>query len=536
MNCAIPSFTWERETRRLAEVLGALSFRDAGGRELSVTEGFSRWRDTAIAVRADRRVCFFVGNGASASLASHFAADLAKNGHIHTQVFSDPVLVTAVSNDCGFHEVFAEPLARMGNAGDMLVVISSSGRSGNVIRAARKAREIGMTVVTVSAMDPANPLRSMGDLNAYVPAAEYGHAETCHAAVLHYWMDRMAHSVAPPDPHRWAVAREIESALAPPPRFDRSRLRLRPLAERRHDLTLTAIRPLVPVSGAEPGLCATAAAIREARRHNAAVLLTAGAHLLRAGVQRYLIDLMERGLVSGIALNGGGMIHDFELALVGATTESVADYVANGQFGLWEETGRINDIAADAARNGQGLGEALGAAIAGGAFPHKNVSILAAGFRLGVPVTIHVGVGHDIVHEHPNCDGAAYGQTSYADFLTFAALVEQLEGGVVMNFGSAVMGPEVFLKALAMARNVAAQDARAIARFTTLVADLRDLPRGAATALDRGRADYYYRPLKTMLVRSVAGGGASHYVQGDHAVTFPRLWTAIGAGAAEAAV
>ena len=146
-------------------------------------------------------------------------------------------------------------------------------------------------------------------------------------------------------------------------------------------------------------------------------------------------------------------------------------------------------------------------------------------------MTVHVGIGYDIVHEHPNCDGAAYGQTSYADFLTFAALVERIEGGVVMNFGSAVMAPEVFLKALAMARNVAAREGRRIDRFTTLVTDLRDLPAGAATALEHKTPDYYYRPLKTMLVRAVGGGGESYYVKGHHAETFPALWTEIIAAA-----
>jgi hypothetical protein len=236
---------------------------------------------------------------------------------------------------------------------------------------------------------------------------------------------------------------------------------------------------------------------------------------------------MKQGYISGVALNGGGMIHDFELALVGGTTESVSRYLADGRFGLWREPGQINDIVTAAAQSGRGLGQAVGESIEKGNFPYKNISILAAGVRLGIPVTVHVGIGYDIVHEHPNCDGAAYGQTSYADFLTFAGLVERLDGGVVMNFGSAVMAPEVFLKALAMARNVAAQEDRTINSFVTLVTDLRDLPAGAATSLEVKTADYYFRPLKTMLVRAVAGGGESHYVKGDHAVTFPQLWTAV---------
>ena len=524
----MPAWTWEQETRWLAETLSALTFTDGAGVSIPAAPAFRTWRDYAVAVRDAHRVCYFLGNGASASLASHLSADLAKNGHIHTQVFSDPALITAVSNDCGYDQVFAEPLRRMLNPGDLLVAISSSGRSPNILRAVEVARAMGATIVSLSAMDADNPLRAAGDLNAYLPAREYGHAETGHAAVLHYWMDCVAATIgvvrdaAPTGP----TANDATERQAPP-RFDRSRLILRPLAERQNDLDLSVMKPLVPVPGADGSLAAVAERIRDARHKGAAVLLMAGAHLLRAGVQRYLIDLMERGYLSGVAINGGGMIHDFEFALAGATTESVARYLKDGQFGLWTETGRINDVVSAGARDGMGLGAAVGAAILDGDYPHKDISILAAGVRLGIPVTVHVGIGYDIVHEHPNCDGAAVGQASYADFLTFAAIVERLSGGVVMDFGSAVMAPEVFLKALAMARNVARQEGRAIDGFTTLVTDLRDLPAGEATALEKHTPEYYFRPLKTMLVRAVAGAGDSHYVKGDHADTFPKLWTAV---------
>src|SRR5262249_23092991 len=135
-------------------------------------------------------------------------------------------------------------------------------------------------------------------------------------------------------------------------------------------------------------------------------------------------------------------------------------------------TGRINDVIRSGAAAGLGLGEAVGRAILDGPFPHKEVSVLAAGARLGVPITVHVGVGYDIIHEHPNCDGAALGVASYRDFLIFAETVTKLEGGVALNFGSAVMGPEVYLKALAMARNIAHQNGHHIRRFTTGVFDL----------------------------------------------------------------
>lgn len=309
------------------------------------------------------------------------------------------------------------------------------------------------------------------------------------------------------------------------PVFDRSRLRIQPLARRQHDLDLTALLPLdgpLP-EFADPAVPVLGERLADARARGAARLLLMGAHVLRAGVQRHLIDLMERGLLTHLGMNGAGPIHDWEFALVGATTESVARYISTGEFGLWEETGRMNDVIRAGASQGLGLGEALGRAILDGPFPHKDVSVLAAGARLGVPVTVHVGIGYDILHEHPNCDGAALGQTSYQDFLVFAEAVTRLEGGVLLNFGSAVMGPEVYLKALAMARNVARQEGREIRRFTTAVFDLVPLEGDTRRQAPKTDPRYYYRPWKTILVRTVADGGESFYVEGDHRVTVPHL-------------
>jgi hypothetical protein len=311
----------------------------------------------------------------------------------------------------------------------------------------------------------------------------------------------------------------------PHPLFDRSRLRIQPLARREHDLDLSAILPLdtpLPAFSHE-ALPVLGRRLVEARRSGAARILLMGAHVLRAGVARHLIDLMERGLLTHLAMNGAGPIHDWEFALIGATTESVARYIRSGEFGLWHETGRMNDVIRQGARDGLGLGEALGRAILEGDFPHKDISVLAAGVRLGVPVTVHVGIGYDILHEHPNCDGAALGQTSYQDFLAFTQAVTGLEGGVLLNFGSAVMGPEVYLKALAMARNVAHQDGKEIRHFTTGVFDLVPLDSDTRRQAPRTDPRYYYRPWKTILVRTVADGGESFYIQGDHRVTVPHL-------------
>src|SRR5438067_2468903 len=311
----------------------------------------------------------------------------------------------------------------------------------------------------------------------------------------------------------------------PHPLFDRSRLRIQPLARRQHDLDLSAVLPLdaPPPAFTHEALPVLGRRLVEARRAGAARILLMGAHVLRAGVARHLIDLMERGLLTHLAMNGAGPIHDWEFALIGATTESVARYIQTGEFGLWAETGRMNDVIRRGARAGLGLGEALGQEILEGDFPHKDVSVLAAGVRLGVPVTVHVGIGYDILHEHPNCDGAALGRTSYTDFLVFAETVTRLEGGVLLNFGSAVMGPEVYLKALAMARNVARQEGREIRHFTTAVFDLVPLDDDYRRQAPKTDPRYYYRPWKTILVRTVADGGESFYVAGDHRQTLPAV-------------
>ncbi|HLB73319.1 MAG TPA: hypothetical protein VJJ98_04830 [Sedimentisphaerales bacterium] len=311
--------------------------------------------------------------------------------------------------------------------------------------------------------------------------------------------------------------------------FDRNSLDIRPLSERIHDLNLSVVSRLEPRRGAvcDEQLKIVAGRIIAAREKGASVILMMGGHVIRSGVQNYLIDLISRGYISCIATNGAGMIHDFEFALVGATTENVAKYIKQGQFGLWEETSRINEYINQGYRDNQGMGQAVGKAICEGDFPFKDISVLAAAYRCEVPVTVHVGIGCDIIHEHPNCSGAATGETSYRDFLRFTGVVENLEGGVVMNFGSAVMAPEVFLKALSMARNKARKAGRSITHFTSLVCDLRDLGRNFRAEASKDDQAYYFRPWKTMLVRTVADGGESFYVREKHSQTIPGLWNSI---------
>ena len=311
--------------------------------------------------------------------------------------------------------------------------------------------------------------------------------------------------------------------------FDRSRLRIKPLSERVHDLPLShwmALDEETP-EFTHPDLGAVAERLVEARASGAARILMMGAHVIKAGLNRHIIDLMERGLIDHLATNGAGAIHDYELARIGATTESVARYIRTGEFGLWRETGELNDVIREAFEQSLGLGENVGRRIETSHYPHRDLSLLAAAYRLSAPATVHVGVGYDILHEHPNCDGAALGGASYRDFLIFARALERLEGGVLLSFGSAIMAPEVYLKALAMVRNVARQQGRSIRRFTTAVFDLVPIKGDPHRELDKTEAGYYFRPHKTILVRTVADGGESFYFCGDHRATLPALRRAL---------
>ena len=312
----------------------------------------------------------------------------------------------------------------------------------------------------------------------------------------------------------------------PFPQFDRSKLILKPLSEREDDADLSImIRPESRVEPFEdPSLPTIAERIIKARRNGSPVILMMGAHVIKCGLGPLIVDLMSKGLLTHVATNGAAAIHDFEFALIGKSTESVARYVQTGEFGLWQETGRINDAAVAAKRDGIGFGEAVGRMIEEERLPHRDISVFAAGYRLRIPVTVHVSIGQDIIHEHPNFDGAAVGASSYTDFLIFTEGITRLEGGVFLNIGTAVMGPEVYLKALSMARNVARQEGRTIRHFTTAVFDLLDL--GGDTAHEAPKDDprYYFRPYKTILVRTVADGGESFYVKGDHRQTLPALY------------
>jgi hypothetical protein len=256
-------------------------------------------------------------------------------------------------------------------------------------------------------------------------------------------------------------------------------------------------------------LAAVAAAIREAKRREAGIVWGLGAHVIKTGMSPVLIDLMRRGYVSAVAMNGAGIIHDFEVALAGATSEDVDSALGPGQFGMAEETGRmLNAAIADAAQSGRGLGETVGAMLDETKPPHRELSIAAVAHERGIPLTVHVAIGSDIIHMHPQASGAAIGDASLRDFRYFASVVSKLEHGVYLNCGSAVVLPEVFLKAVALARNRGVT----LDHLTTVNIDFMRM----------------YRPQTNVVSRPVAGtSGKGYSLVGHHEVLIPLLAAAV---------
>ena len=246
------------------------------------------------------------------------------------------------------------------------------------------------------------------------------------------------------------------------------------------------------------------AAGARARARNRTLLWGLGAHIIKVGLAPVVVDLIERGFVSGVMLNGAGCVHDLELAMMGRTSEEVAESLDDGSFGMAGETAeRLNRAVAAGDRDGLGMGAAVGREILSGKFPHADRSILATASRLGIPVTVHAAIGTDIHHMHPGADGAALGATSFRDFETATALVATLEGGVFFNVGSAVILPEVFLKALALARNLG----KRVRRFTTVDIDFIR----------------HYRPRVNVVERPTRLGGTGLSLTGHHEILVPLL-------------
>lgn len=306
-------------------------------------------------------------------------------------------------------------------------------------------------------------------------------------------------------------------------RIDLSKIKTYPLGQRPNLVKLAdLVRPCDDVPPFDhPELPLVAEAIRQARRNGRPVLWMIGAHVVKSGLSLLLIDLMKRGLITHLAGNGAVSIHDFELALIGETSEDVADSIEDGSFGMADETGRLINAAVQAGlRDGVGYGEALGRLYATDErFRHRDASLLYHGCQLRVPVTIHVTIGTDIIHQHPCVDFGALGAASGIDFQVYCATVAKLEGGVFCNFGSAVTGPEVFLKALSIARNLG----HTVSRITTANFDLFPLRGDYRAPVGKDDPEYYYRPRKNIVNRPTSLGGRGFHITGDHARTIPNL-------------
>lgn len=303
--------------------------------------------------------------------------------------------------------------------------------------------------------------------------------------------------------------------------FDLSAVKTYPLRSRQSKVSLAQFAtPYKAGTGIDgflqslPGLLAArdfkevVQSIRATKAAGGAIVWGLGAHVMKTGLSPILVDLMERGFVSAIATNGAGIIHDFEIALSGGTSEDVDATLGPGTFGMAEETAtQLNQAIVDGVAEGLGLGQSVGKYLNTLRPAFAQISVVAAAWRLQIPVTAHVAIGTDIIHMHPQASGAAIGEASLRDFRYFASTVARLENGVYLNCGSAVVLPEVFLKAVAIARN----DGRSLDGLTTVNLDFLR----------------HYRPLTNVVTRPTAGTGRGYSLTGHHELLIPLLAAAL---------
>lgn len=262
--------------------------------------------------------------------------------------------------------------------------------------------------------------------------------------------------------------------------------------------------------------------IAEARKNGRPVIWSMGAHVIKNGMSRYIIEFIKRGLITHVSGNGAVSIHDFELAYNGGTSEDVPTAIEDGSFGMWEETGRwMNEALQAGAKEGLGYGESLAVYIDmnPGRFSYREDCVLYQAYKNGVPATYHIALGTDIIHQHPMVDFSAIGATSGVDFHKICHSVSRLDGGVFLNFGSGVIGPEVFLKALSISRNLG----YSTFKITTANFDLLNLG-DYRSKIGYDDPNYYYRPRKNIVNRPTSVGGKGWHFCGDHKETIPNLY------------
>lgn len=310
----------------------------------------------------------------------------------------------------------------------------------------------------------------------------------------------------------------------PFPKINLSHVHTYRLSERCSFVALQAMLPPQdpPPVFENPELAQVAQSIVTARQAGAPVIWMIGGHVVKRGLSLLLIELIRRRVITHLASNGAAAIHDFEIAMQGATSEDVASSIEDGSFGMAEETGFLmNQAIRLGAQDGLGLGEALGRWIVqDNRFRYRDHSLLYQAYAAGLPYTVHLALGTDIIHQHPHCDFAAQGWASGEDFKIFTASVSRLEAGVFCNFGSAVIGPEVFLKALSISRNIGSGP-RA---FTTANFDLLPLQDDYRQPSGDDDPEYYYRPKKNIVIRPNSLGGRGYHIAGDHRLTIPNLF------------
>ncbi len=296
--------------------------------------------------------------------------------------------------------------------------------------------------------------------------------------------------------------------------IDFSKIKTNPLRERKNKVSIkdfskpellnTDIEKALPDILVSKDLKEVVKAVIQARRNGKQVIMMIGAHVIKTGLSPILIELMKKKVITHLAMNGACCIHDFEIAMIGETSEDVAFYLENGKFGMWEETGRyMNEAIIEGAKHGNGYADAITDKIESMNLKYKEYSVLHNAMEYGVMTTAHPAIGTEIIHQHPKCDGAAIGKISYQDFKIFTDSVSKLEEGVILNIGSSVIMPEIFVKSLAIARNLGFK----VERFTAANFDMID----------------HYRPRVNVVERPTMKGGKGYNIIGHHEIMLPLL-------------
>ncbi len=515
---------------------------------VKVKEAFVKKNADRIVDAADRVAASIVsghkilifGNGGSAADAQHIAAEFINRFQIERRplpamaLTTDTSVITSIANDYHFDEIFSKQIIALGRKDDMAIGISTSGNSPNVIRAIEAARE--MDLFTIGFSGRGGKLAECADMVFAVESETTARIQETHITLGHILCDLIERILFPvpqqpvpqqpvPQPvpvpdiglGQEGLGQGLRHGKMPFEPIDLAPLKTYSLSERESKVCaddfaypwkiggrfkdfLGSLPDILAATDIKAVIASIAAAVEERKT----VMLAMGAHVIKVGLNPIVIDLMERGILTAVALNGAGIIHDFELAMTGMTSEDVAASLGDGTFGMARETGEfLSEAIRKAGRESLGLGHAVGLSLIEKNLPFMEKSILAAGARLGIPVTVHMAIGTDIIHIHPGFDPEAAGAASHRDFRIFASAVATLESGVYLNVGSAVLLPEVFLKALTLVRNLGHE----VRHFTTVNMDFIR----------------HYRPMTNVVTRPTLEGGKGYNLVGHHEIMLPLI-------------